>query len=222
MKLIDEIIHKLILSRGFKYYPEDKYFIRQILKFSKNKNPKVLDVGCGNGHYSFLFENFGADVVAFDCDKDLIKTASERRKELNSNIKFLVADGRFPEEYLKSKFEIIFMSGFSLFGINLNKEIMKKYLSLLNMGGKLIFVHNSNLTGLVRKTHWKNHTMKELKLFFENLNCNIKEIYFYDRHIVVKILHSFAFNNFSTKIHVIISKITKLPCCLVFIVEKND
>ncbi|WP_440945518.1 class I SAM-dependent methyltransferase [Methanosarcina sp. T3] len=222
MKFIDGIIHKLVLSRGFRYYPEDRYFIKQILKFSENKNTKVLDVGCGNGHYSFLFEACGAEVTAFDYDKALIKKANERKKELNSKVEFLVADGRYPEKYFTDKFGIIFLSGFALFGINQNKKLMEKYLLLLDKGGKLVFVHNSNLTGEVRKTRWRNHKIEELKSFYEDLDCTIVKTYFYDRHIIVKLFHSFVFNNFSTKIHILISKITKLPCSLVFIVKKKE
>ncbi|MGB9928800.1 MAG: class I SAM-dependent methyltransferase [Methanosarcina sp.] len=222
MKFIDEFIHKLILHKGFKYYPEDEYFINKILKHLKNTNAKVLDVGCGIGHYSFLIERFGVKVTAFDYDKGLIEKANEEKKRLNSNVEFLIADGRYPEKYFIDKFDLIFMSGFSLFGINLDKVIMEKYLSLLNKNGRLVFVHNTNLTGTIRKTHWKNHKVEELRGFFTSLNCNIYEIYFYDRHIIVKLLHSLAFNNFSTKIHVLISKITKLPCSLVFVISKNN
>lgn len=221
MKLIDKIIHKLVLSRSFKYYPEDRYFIKQVLKFSENKNVKVLDVGCGTGHYSFLFDKYGANVTAFDNDKTLIKKANEKKREIGSNVEFLIADGRYPEKYLADKFGIIFLSGFALFGINLNRKLMEKYLLLLEKNGKLVFVHNSNLTGGIRKTSWRNHTIEELKSFFENLDCTIEEIYFYDRHIIVKLLHCFAFNSFSTKMHILISKITNLPCCIVFIVKKN-
>lgn len=80
MKFIDEIIHKLISKNHFKYYPEDKYFIKQVLRFSENKNAKILDVGCGNGHYSFLFEELGTDVTAFDYNKNLIGDANEKKK----------------------------------------------------------------------------------------------------------------------------------------------
>lgn len=221
MKFTDGIIHKLILSRGFNYYPEDKYLITQVLKLSKSKKIKVLDVGCGNGHYSFLFENYGADVIAFDYDEALIKKANEKKKEFNSNVEFLIADGRSPEKYFTEKFEFIFLCGFAPFGIKQNKELMKKYLMLLEKNGRLIFVHNSNLTGDIRKTGWRNHKIEELKYFFENLGCTVENIYFYDRHIIIKLIHSFVFNNFSTKVHILISKITKLPCSLVFIV-KNE
>ena len=224
MRIRDEIIHKLILKKGFSHYPEDKYLIKEIMKFSKEKKPKVLDVGCGIGHYSFLFKNEGANVVAFDYNKDLIEKANEKKKELSSNVKFKIADGIYPDKYFnEGKFDIIFMSGFSLFARSLNQELMERYLSLLNGGGgKLTFIQNSNLTGVVRRTNIKNYSIDELRSFFESLNCSIERIYFYDRHISGKVLHSLAFNRFSTKLHILILKITKLPCNLVFVVSKGS
>lgn len=221
MKLIDKIIHKLILKMGLKYYPEDKYLVLKICKLSKNRTPKVLDVGCGIGHYSFLFEKYGAKAIGFDCDKTVIAKANEK-KELNSNVEFLIADGRFPERCFTEKYDIIFLSGFALFGIDLNKELMEKYLSMLDVEGHLVFVHNSNLTGFVRKTSWRNHKIEEVKSFFQSTGSNIEQIYFFDRNITIKALRHFAITNLSTKIHILISKITRLPCALVFIVSKNE
>lgn len=169
----------------------------------------------------FLFEACGAEVTAFDYDKALIKKANERKKELNSKVEFLVADGRYPEKYFTDKFGIIFLSGFALFGIKQDSELMEKYLLLLDNGGKLVFVHSSNLTGDIRKTRWRNHKIEELKLFFEDLDCIVEEVYFYDRQFIIKMFHSLVFNKFSTKIHILISKLTKLPCSLVFIVKKH-
>ena len=80
----------------------------------------------------------------------------------------------------------------------------------------MIFIQNSNLTGVVRKTHIKNYLIDELRSFFGSLNCSIEKIYFYDRHIIGRFLHSFVFNRSSTKMHISISKITKLPCNIVF------
>ncbi|MDW5549181.1 class I SAM-dependent methyltransferase [Methanosarcina sp.] len=219
MKLADKIIHSLYIKKGFKYYPEDKYLIENILKLSKKECPKILDVGCGSGHYSFLFDKYGAKVTAFDIDKFLIEKASEKKKEHNSNAVFLIADGRFPERRFSEKFDIIFMSGFSLFSTNLNKEIMEKYLSLLDSEGKLVFAHTTNLNGLVRETGPKNYRVEDVKKFFESSDCKIEKIYFYDRHVIIKILHYFVLNEFSTKMHILISKMTKLPCSLIFIVK---
>lgn len=221
MRIQDEIIHKLILKKGYTYYPDDKYLIKKILSLSESKNPKVLDVGCGIGHYSFLFEKYGGDVIAFDYDKNVIEKAEIKKKEIESKIQFIIADGNYPEKYFDhNEFDIIFMSGFSLFSSWLNKELMIKYLSLLNENGKLIFIQNSNLTDIVRSTGVNNYSIKELSLFFEKLDIKIENIYFYDRHIIQKVLRSFSLNNFSKEMHILISKVTKLPCNLVFIVRR--
>lgn len=222
MELINEIAHILISKMSLKYYSEDGFLVKQILKFTDVESAKVLDVGCAIGHYSFLFEKYGTNVIAFDYNENLIKEANEKKKELNSNVEFLIADGRYPEKYFTGKFDIIFISGFSVFAINLDKELMEKYISMLDIRGKLIFAQSSNLTGINIKTHAKNHTINQLKSFFEDLNCSIEEIYFYDRHIIVKILHNFVFKNISTKMHILISKITRLPCILVLIVKRRD
>lgn len=221
MNFIEGIQYKLISKMGFKYYDEDKYLIQECLKHVAKKNPKVLDVGCGTGHHSLLFEKYGADVTAFDYDENVIEKAKEKKIKINSNVNFLIADGRYPEKYFTDKYDIIFMAGFSIFGIDLNKAVMKKYLNMLAKGGILVLVHNSNLTGVVRKTNWRNHRINELKIFFESLGSNIEKIYFYDRHVTVKILRRFVFTSMSTKLHIVISKITKLPCAIVFIVSKN-
>ena len=59
MNAFEKIRLKLILKLGFKYYDEDKYLIKKCLRSVKNKNPKVLDVGCGTGHHAFMFEKYG-------------------------------------------------------------------------------------------------------------------------------------------------------------------
>ena len=222
MNAFEKIRLKLILKLGFKYYNEDKYLIQTCLRSVKNKNPKVLDVGCGTGHHAFMFEKYGADVIAFDYDESKVKQANENKAERNSKVKFLIADGRYPEKYFTEKFDIVFMAGFSLFAIDLDKEVMRKYLSMLNEGGRLVMVHNSNLTGLVRKTAWRNHKKEEVFSFFENVGGKVEKFYFYDRHITVKILRRFAITNMSTRMHILISKITKLPCALLFIVSNNN
>ncbi|MBC7086648.1 MAG: class I SAM-dependent methyltransferase, partial [Methanomethylovorans sp.] len=147
MNFIEGIQYKLISKMGFKYYDEDKYLIQECLKHVTKKNPKVLDVGCGTGHHSLLFEKYGADVTAFDYDENVIEKAKEKKIKINSNVNFLIADGRYPEKYFTDKYDIIFMAGFSIFGIDLNKAVMKKYLNMLAKGGILVLVHNSNLTG---------------------------------------------------------------------------
>jgi methylase of polypeptide subunit release factors len=84
VKIIDSIQNKLIVKMGFKYYDEDKYLIHKCIKCSNKKDPSVLDVGCGTGHHSLLFEKYGAKVTAFDYDESAIEKAKENRIKNNS------------------------------------------------------------------------------------------------------------------------------------------
>lgn len=219
---LDYIHQKLIKKMGFKYYDEDKYLVVKSIQTSKKIHPKVLDVGCGTGHHAFLFEQNGAQVTAFDLDVNKIKKANELKVTYNSNVEFLIFDGSFPEKYVKEHYDIIYMAGFSVFGINLDTSVMKKYLNILSNNGKLVLIHNSNLTGTIRKSNWKNHTIEDLKIFFQKSGAQVDSIYFYDRHFIIKVLRKFVLTRYSTHLHILISKITKLPCALVFVVSKND
>lgn len=219
---LEDIYQKLIKKMGFKYYDEDKFLIIKSIQASHKTNPKVLDVGCGIGHHAFLFEKNGAEVTAFDYDANLIEKANELKKQNNSNVEFLIFDGNYPEKYLNENYDIIFMAGFSIFGTSLNVPIMEKYLRLLNEDGKIVLVHNSNLTGIVRRSNWKNHTIQDFQLFFQEAGASVDAIYFYDRHILIKILRNFVLTKFSTNLHILISRITKLPCALVFIATKKE
>lgn len=224
LKIKENIISYLISKKAFSYYDHDIYLVYELIKYVNKKHPKVLDVGCGIGHYSFLFERAGAKVTAFDYNADLINRANSVKSKNKSKVQFLVADGRYPDRYFKTdnKFDIIFMSGFSLFAKNLdNKELMIKYLSLLEGGGKLIFIQNSNLSGTIRRTNIKDYHINELKIFFEDLDCKIDKIYFYDRHFFGRILRSMSFSEFSKIMHLIITRITGLPCNIVLIISRR-
>jgi len=223
MRLREAIAHRLILKKGFTYYPEDEFLVRKILSFASNENPRVLDVGCGNGHYSFLFEKCGANVVAFDYNAHYIEENLKRAELSGSSIKFITADGNYPEKYFPGLvFDIIFMSGFSLFSIEISRPLMEKYLSLLTRNGILVFIQSSNLNGNVRRTHVRNYSIAQLTSAFSQLDCNIEKVFFYDRHILGRILRSYAFSDTSTICHRIITRISGLPCSIVMIISRRE
>lgn len=217
------LIKYLVAKKHFSYYPSDKYLIRKILTFAPASNPNVLDVGCGNGHYSFLFEKYGAAVTGFDINGSLIENALQTKEKNNSAVTFMVADAQYPEVYCGNRqFDIIFMSGLSLFGTSFDAALMKKYVSLLSSGGKLVFSHNSNLDGTIRSSPWKNYTLEELVSKFKELPCNIEEIYFYDRHISQKLFHSLVFTTPFKYFHIFLTKITKIPFNIVLIISRGN
>lgn len=218
----DLLVKYLVSKKGFSYYPSDKYLIKKILKSAQTRKPDVLDVGCGNGHYSFLFERYGGTVTGFDISGALIENALQMKEKNNSAVTFMVADARFPEVHCGNhQFDIVFMSGLSLFGTSFDSALMKKYVSLLSPRGKLVFTHNSNLDGAIRSSQWKNYTLEELVSKFEELPCDIESVYFYDRHIAQKLFHSLVFTRPFTFFHVFMAKITKIPFNIVLIVSRG-
>jgi SAM-dependent methyltransferase len=221
MSFGESIIYGFIQKKTFTYYPEDVFLVRKVLSFISKEKPCVLDVGCGNGHYSFLFEKCGANVIGFD-NAQFIEENCRNADLTGSSIKFFTADGNYPEKYFStSLFDIIFMSGFSLFGTNISQPLMKKYLNLISPDGILVFIQNSNQRGDLRRTQWRNYSIRYLTNEFSELNCNIEKVFFYDRHITGRLLHSYAFSDISTSLHCIISRLTSLPCNILLIVSKE-
>ena len=53
----------------------------EFIELFSNKNPKILDLGCGTGHESFRLTKLGADVVGVDFSEENIRLAKELFKE---------------------------------------------------------------------------------------------------------------------------------------------
>jgi len=223
MSRSEHLSQRLILQGSFKYYLEDEFLIQKVLSFVSCEEPCVLDVGCGRGHYAFLFEKCGANVIGFDCNVEFIEENRKRADLDGSSVTFITADGSYPEKYFTAScFDVIFMSGFSLFGTNFSRSLMEKYLNLLTHHGVLVFIQNSNLRGDVRKTHWRNYSIGQLSNEFSRLNCNVEKVFFYDRHIIGRILRSYVFSDASTACHRIITRLSGLPCNVVMIISRKE
>ena len=155
--------------------------------------------------------------------KRFIEENQKRADIAGSSIMFITADGNQPEKYFHDhKFDVIFMSGFSLFSTEIPHPLMEKYLNLLSRNGILVFTHNSNQREDIRKTRWRNYSIAKLSSEFTYLNCNIERIFFYDRHITGRILRSYAFSDISTIFHRIITRFSGLPCNIVMILSRKE
>lgn len=56
------------------------------------ENDLILDDGCGNGRFSAMMADKGADVIAFDLNKSLLKAASARTKGTHGLISVVLGD----------------------------------------------------------------------------------------------------------------------------------
>ena len=82
--------------------------VDNIKNFSKLiKGKKVLDLGCGPGHDSYLFSELGFDVVGLDFSNEMIKRA-KTLKESESPISFLQGDMKqLPDYFSENEFDAI-------------------------------------------------------------------------------------------------------------------
>ncbi len=83
------------------------------------KQSKILDSACGVGRHSNYLAEKGFNVFGFDLSKNLLLEASERAKEKNLNVKYLLTDIR--TACFKTKFDII-LNMFTSFGYFENDE----------------------------------------------------------------------------------------------------
>lgn len=115
-KNTEKIVYNWWYSKGFSdfnweskiylrmrpYTAINNYYYQKIL-FSKCKNKRILDYGCGTGSISFKLIENGASVIGIDISKAAINKAKLRAKsEKLNNLEFLVMDGeslKFDDNY---------------------------------------------------------------------------------------------------------------------------
>ncbi|MBR7172780.1 MAG: class I SAM-dependent methyltransferase [Clostridia bacterium] len=80
--------HNAIAKQYYELYKDDKSDLSYFDEFLSTCEKKVLDLGCGMGHYSKYMKSKGFDVVGVDFSKQMIKIA----KKTCPKTKFHVAD----------------------------------------------------------------------------------------------------------------------------------
>lgn len=83
-----KIAHNAIAKKYYELYKDDQTDLIYFDEFLNNCYSKILDLGCGMGHYSNYIYNKGFKVTGIDFSEEMIKIA----KSNNSNIPFYVHD----------------------------------------------------------------------------------------------------------------------------------
>jgi len=76
-KEITKKAHDAISKQYYQEYKDDKTDLEYIDKFLDICNKKILDLGCGIGHYSKYVENKGFEVVGVNFSKEMLKIAKK-------------------------------------------------------------------------------------------------------------------------------------------------
>ena len=87
-KQITKEAHNAIAEKYYELYKDDTSDLKYFDFFLEDCKPRILDLGCGMGHYSNYMYNKGFDVVGIDISENMINIA----KRNNPNIEFIVSD----------------------------------------------------------------------------------------------------------------------------------
>lgn len=111
---------------------------------------KTLEIGCGNGRYSFAFEKMGAIPAGIDCADEVIDFAKEFAQRVGSKARFICNDALLmPFEH--NEFDFVFLVGNNIVEFSLSDfDIMcqKIRVILKNRGALCIamndcYIHNN-------------------------------------------------------------------------------
>ena len=129
--------------------------IKETFSYIKKKNPKVIEIGCGNGRDAEEILKYTNNYLGIDISKELIKLAQEK----NPSGKFKVGD---IENYiLPNKFDAIFAFA-SLIHIpqkNL-KKIFEQAFVALNKGGlfRISMKYSNEYKEIIKKDEFGTRT----------------------------------------------------------------
>lgn len=203
------------LSSRYSLKYEKLFFDLLFKKFRITKN-QTLDIGCGSGFFTSLLDEMGFDVCGLDLDLQNIKDAF---KKYHSD--FLVANSKNPP-FSKNSFDLILSRGLSTFypdNIENASEQKKILLDLLKIGGVLVFITASNLSG--KRTHIQNHEIKNILSFFMKPDCTVSVYFFFAKNHLFKFVGGSAFNPIFSKLSIFLTKLTKRSGYIVCVVKKQ-
>jgi ubiquinone/menaquinone biosynthesis C-methylase UbiE len=132
----------------------------------KLKKATVLDIGCGNGQYTFIFSKFVNKIYGIDPSESMLKSARNNKKIFNSsNIRFHKGyDLNIP---FSQKFDIILYSNSLHFSSNVMDSLNNSY-NFLKKDGILLIMEPIN-TFSVPKLN-PNHEKFNKKIYTKKIN----------------------------------------------------
>lgn len=102
------------------------------------KGKSVLDLGCGTGIFTFLFEQYDPEkIVGIDLSDEMLNIAEKKAKESKSKAEFILGDATNVFDYVQSEFDLVFSSTTTHYIENLETLFANIY-KCLKIGGTCI------------------------------------------------------------------------------------
>jgi len=198
---------------NLKYSQEDYFnnrrwineiYVKNLIKRSGlQRGSRVLDAGCGQGHFSYLLHKCGMKVLGIDLSEAGIHSA--RKSYEREGMRFVVGDVfAIP---VSTQFDGVFTRSLSLYNtdhIEQIQNITRKLMGHIKQNGCFIFCYNANFNLKKQQETWKNHTLDEVESFF--IDYPDRVIYFTSK-VDCLMFGSFAFNKVFTHINRLASKL---------------
>lgn len=189
---------------GYREWLYDRYVSSLIRACALKPGASVLDVGCGQGFFSYLFQKHGMNVQGVDISEVGIRAAQCAYGHLG--VSFAVAD--IEHDTFPGQFDCVFVRGLSLYNRSdfaENDEITKKLLKLVSPSGVLIFLYYSNCS-TKRSDSWRYHSWNDLQKHFKNYPS--ARLYFSFK-VDAYVLGRFAFTTLCARANRMVSKVSR-------------
>ena len=190
--------------QNYFHYPSWIYgpYVSSLIKFcGLRKGASILDVGCGQGFFSYLFSKHGMKVHGVDLSETGISAA--RNLYGRFGITFSVADVQTLT--LPEQFDCVFVRSCSLYNTEafpLEKEVTRNFLRNLKSSGTLVFGYNSNFSSK-ESTTWRYHSLEDVERHFSGYSN--AEVFFLNKATTL-LLRKLSFTTFATRLNVLLSK----------------
>jgi SAM-dependent methyltransferase len=197
-----------------KSYQKENYFLYQDWLYEPyisslvafcglEKGSSILDVGCGQGFFSYLFAKQGMKVSGIDISETGIHKANDSYGQLG--VSFAVSDIQTATVF--EQFDCIFVRSCSLYNSDdfpLNSDLTDRMLKHLKPTGTFIFVYNSNFSSRPSPT-WRYHSLEDVREHFGKYT-NV-QIFFLNK-ITTYLLRKWSMARVVTLINVFLSKVS--------------
>jgi 2-polyprenyl-3-methyl-5-hydroxy-6-metoxy-1,4-benzoquinol methylase len=195
--------NKYTVHNYFRYY-EWLYrpYISSLISYCEMpRGASVLDVGCGQGFFSYLLNQLGMRVQGIDISESGVRAA--RQAYGKCGIVFEVAD--IETAQLQKQFDCVFVRSCSLYNtatFPMSEAVTDKLLSHVKSNGTFIFLYNTNFSRQ-KSVSWRYHSLADLRNHFDKYT---DPRLFFSSRIDARILGKRAFSPFFTRANMLASR----------------